>query len=112
MIEKILLDYLNDILNVPVYMEVPERNIKKYVVLEKTGSSKVNKIPTATIAVQSYGPTLYDAAELNEQVKTVIESAIVLPEISAIRLNSDYNFTNPTTKQYRYQALYVITYLA
>ena len=50
MIEKILLDYLNDILNVPVYMEVPKRNIKKFVVLEKTGSFEVNKIPTATIA--------------------------------------------------------------
>ena len=112
MIEKLLLDYLSDILNVPVCMEAPEKNIRRFVVLEKTGSSKVNQIPTATIAAQSYGPTLYDAAQLNEEVKIAIESATVLPEISAVRLNSDYNFTNPTTKQYRYQALYVITYLA
>lgn len=111
MIEKILLDYLNDVLSVPVYTEVPEKDIRRFVVLEKTGSSKTNQIPTATMAAQSYGPTLYDAAELNEEVKAAIESAIVLPEISAVRLNSDYNFTNTQTKKYRYQALYVITYL-
>lgn len=111
MIEKILLDYLNEKLGVPVLMEVPENNIKRFVVLEKVGSSQTNHIPTATMAAQSYGPTLYDAAKLNELVKVAIESSIELNEISSVRLNSDYNFTNTETKKYRYQALYVITYL-
>lgn len=82
-----------------------------FVVLEKTGSSKTNHIPTATMAFQSYGPTKFRASELNDKVKEAVESAIVLDSISAVRLNSDYDFTNPATKRYRYQALYVITYL-
>lgn len=110
MIETILLDFLKNRLAVPVYMEVPEKDLESFVVLEKTGSSKVNHIPSATIAVQSYGKSLYEAAKLNEQVKDAIESAIELDEISAVRLNSDYNFTDTATKRYRYQALYVITY--
>ena len=110
MIETILLEFLKSRLGVPVYMEVPEKDLDVFVVLEKTGSSKVNHIPSATIAAQSYGKSLYEAAKLNEQVKDAIESAIELDEISAVRLNSDYNFTDTATKRYRYQALYVITY--
>lgn len=110
MIETILLEFLKSRLGVPVYMEVPEKDLDTFVVLEKTGSSKVNHIPSATIAAQSYGKSLYEAAKLNEQVKDAIESAIELDEISAVRLNSDYNFTDTATKRYRYQALYVITY--
>lgn len=110
MIEIILLEFLKSRLGVPVYMEVPEKDLESFVVLEKTGSSKVNHIPSATIAAQSYGKSLYEAAKLNEQAKNAIESAIELDEVSAVRLNSDYNFTDTATKRYRYQALYVITY--
>lgn len=35
MIEKTVLDYLNRKLDVPVYMEVPEKPEKEYVVIEK-----------------------------------------------------------------------------
>jgi len=110
MIEKIILDYLNEVLDVDVFMEVPEKDIESFVVLEKTGSSKTNHIPSATIAAQSYGPSMYDAALLNEQVKAAIENMVELDEISAVRLNSDYNFTDTRTKKYRYQCLYVVTY--
>ena len=110
MIETIILKYLEEALDVPVYMEVPEYDIEAFVVLEKTGSSKTNHIPTATIALQSYGPSLYEAALLNEQVKDAIERMVELDEVSAVRLNSDYNFTDTRSKRYRYQCLYVITY--
>ena len=110
MIEKILLDYLSGALSAPIYMEMPETDIDSFVLLEKTGSSKVNHIKTATIAAQSYGPSMLEAAELNELVKDAIEASIELDEISAVRLNSDYNFTNTATRKYRYQCIYVLTY--
>ena len=47
---------------------------------------------------------------LNEQVKEVVEQMIELPEISGIELNSDYNFTDEETKEYRYQAVFDINY--
>lgn len=110
MIEEIVLAYLAAQLNVPVVMEVPDNAPESFVLVEKTGSSVTNRIPTATMAVQSYGPRLVNAAELNEDVKTAMDGMTMLPEIGSVRLNSDYNFTNPTTKKYRYQAVFVITY--
>lgn len=111
MIEKIMLDYLSANLTVPVFMEEPTEDLAAYVLIEKTGSSQTNHIPTATLAFQSYGASLYDAATLNETVKQVVNDAIQLDTISSVRLNSDYNFTDTTTKKYRYQALFVVTYL-
>ncbi len=110
MIEKILLDYLTQELEVPVYMEVPEEMPESFVGMEKTGSGRKNLIDRATIAVQSYGPTLYDAAQLNEGVKAVMDDAIGLTGVSASRLNSDYNYTDQSVKKYRYQAVYDVYY--
>ena len=89
MIEKTILDYLSDCLpDVPVYMEVPADRPAVFVVIEKTGSSRINHIDSATIAVQSYAASLYDAAALN----------------------SDYNYTDTTSKHYRYQAVFDVTF--
>lgn len=110
MIEKILLDYLGQNLSVPVFMERPANPPSKYVLIEKTGSSKQNRICAATIAVQSYAPSLYEAAELNETVKAATENAVELNQICRVSLNSDYNFTNTAMKQYRYQAVFDITH--
>lgn len=111
MIEKIMLDYLSANLTVPVFMEEPTEDLAAYVLIEKTGSTETNHIPTATLAFQSYGASLLDAAVLNNTVKQVVNDAIQLDTISSVRLNSDYNFTDTTTKKYRYQALFVVTYL-
>lgn len=110
MIENIMRDYLIQKLDVPVFMQRPESVPESYVILEKTGSTKRNHILTATIALQSYGPRLIDAARLNEEVKAAVEASPEMDEIGSVRLNSDYNFTNPSTKQYRYQAVFLITF--
>ena len=110
MIEKIILDYLNQELSVPAYMERPESPPEKYVVVEKTGSGKTNQIYAATVAIQSYAPSLYEAAVLNETVKDTMESAVTLSKISRVSLNSDYNYTDTAMKVYRYQAVFDITH--
>lgn len=110
MIEKIVLDYLKSILDIPVYMEVPDKEPNKYVLIEKTGSSAENYINSATFALQSYAESLYLAAELNEKVKTAMDNIIILDSISKSDLNSDYNFTDTTKKKYRYQAVYELFY--
>ena len=51
---------------------------------------------------------MYGAAALNEEVKKAVDSLIELNEIASVTLNTDYNFTDTTTKQYRYQAVYDI----
>ena len=111
MIELTVCNYLKaQLQGTPVYMELPAAPPKKFVVLEKTGSSRTNYINSATFAVQSYDETLEKTAQLNETVKAAMDGLVELNEIGAVRLNSDYNFTNTATKKYRYQAVYVITY--
>lgn len=110
MIEKVVLDYLSGALSVPVSMEVPEDRPGTFVVVEKTGSSRENRVNRATLAIQSYAPTLYEAAALNEQVKQAMDGLPGLPQVGAARLNSDYNFPDTSTKTYRYQAVYDLTH--
>lgn len=114
MIEKIVLDYLTAALDVPVYMQEPVNSrpddANSFVVIEKTGSGKEDRICSATIAIQSYAPTLYEAASLNEQVKAAMEDIVTLGSVTDSKLNSDYAFTKVSTKQPRYQAVFDITH--
>lgn len=112
MIEKILLDFLTTELSpLSVYMEEPETKPSKYVLIEKTGSGLNNGIKNAMVAVQSYADSLYEAADLNEETKLAVFGAVDLPEVFSVQLNSDYNFTDTTTKRYRYQAVFDIYYV-
>lgn len=107
MIEKTILDYLSANMTESVYTE---RNGQKgkFIVIEKVGGGQTNHIKRASIAVQSYADSMYEAAELNERVKAVMDEAVALPNISSCKLDTDYNFTDTTTKKYRYQAVYDI----
>lgn len=110
MIEEILLDYLTAAADVPVFLEIPENMPERFIVLEKTGSGCENHIFFATMAVQSYAESLYEAAKLNETVKGALLYGSTPGEICSVRLNSDYNFTDPDLDRYRYQAVYDITH--
>lgn len=110
MIEIITKKYLDNHLPVPTFTEKPTDKPKRFVVIDKIGGSKSNHLPSATIAFQSYAESKYEAAKLNEELKDVVERMVELNEIRGITLNSDYNFTDTTTKEYRYQAVYDIRY--
>ena len=110
MIELIIKQHLDNKLTEPVFLEKPSAQTGAYVVFEKTSGGKNNHLPTATIAFQSYHTSLFKAAELNEKVKQAVESLIGVDEIRGLSLNSDYNFTDTTTKEYRYQAVFDIKY--
>lgn len=110
MIEKRIIDYLFDTLKISVYAEVPAGNHGKFLVVEKTGSYRENLLDEATIVIQSYDESLFKAATLNTQVKAAMFEMVHEHNISGVRLNSDYNNTDTTTKRYRYQAVFVVTY--
>ena len=110
MVEKCIRDHLAGELPVPVYMEVPEEAPASFIVLEKTGSGRSNHIHMAAIAAQSYGGTLYEAAQLNETVKQAMDSLARLDVICSVKLVSDHNFTDTESKRYRYQAVFDITH--
>lgn len=110
MIEQILLDYLSGKMRVPVLAEEPEEPPEKYVLVEKTGSAEEDHIQSAIVVLQSYAGSLYEAALLNQSVKTAMSDLPELDDICSCKLNSDYNFTDTQTKRYRYQAVYDITH--
>ena len=107
MIEKIILSYLSNALTVPVYLEEPISKDNEYVIIEKTGSGKENYLSSATLAIQSYSTSMSTVIELNEKVKKAMEE-MDIPEVCSCYLNSDYNWTDPETNRYRYQAVFDI----
>lgn len=118
MIEKTIRDYLIDVLDVPVEMELPEVPSSDYpsfpaslVIIEKVGGTKTNHVSNASIAFQSYGRSLEAAAALDEVVREAVEDIVNHTDISGVRLASNYNFTDVTTKRYRYQCVYEVYYV-
>lgn len=111
MIEKTVLDYLCERLDIPVYTETPENPPAEYIVLVKTGGGIEDYICSATFAIKSISSiSLLRAAEINEQVKSAMDDIITLDTIYRSKLNGDYNYTDTQTKQYRYQAVYDLKY--
>lgn len=119
MIEKTVLDYLSAAFSasgsdpgVPVSMEKPSPLLPTYVVIEKTGSGRENRLRSATLAIQSVAPTLFEAASLSDDVIALMDE---LPRVSAnvfrVDCDSDYNFTDTETKEPRYQAVFNIYYI-
>jgi len=111
MIEITLLEYLSAAnLSADIYMEQPKEKPAAFFLLEKTGGMEEEHICESTFVIQSYGPSLLDAAKMNEEIKAVMRDAITLDAISRVELNGDYNYTDTSTKQYRYQAVFVVTH--
>ena len=108
MIELIIKQYLDNHFDAPVFLEHQINKPNEFILFEKTGSSVNNKLPSSTFAFQSYSTSLYNAARLNERLKSVLNRLIELKEIVSIKLESDYNYTAVDTKQYRYQAVFTI----
>lgn len=108
MIEQTILNHLSASLPYPVYMEVPPDHGDAFHVLEKTGSGETDHICRSTFALQSYAPSLCGAAQMNSAAKAAMLSAEALESVTAVLLNSDYNFTDTAKKQYRYQAVFDI----
>lgn len=111
MIEVSILNYLKTALpTTQITMEIRQDMPSSFVFLEKTGSSQNDRLFSSVFAVQSYGPSLYEAMLLNEEVKEAMFAAETLSEVTKVQLNSDYNYTDTATKKPRYQAVFVITH--
>ena len=110
-LEKKIIEYLSPLLSVPVVTETPEDDTASYVRIERVGRAIRNRVTTDSIAFQSYGATMLDAAELDEEVQGCMEGFISLDEISSVTLQSNYNATDTSNLKYRYQCIYDIVYI-
>lgn len=111
MIEVIARDFLKDRLKLSVTLDYP-KDIKKgsFVLVEKVGSGMENYLYSATLAIQSYGDSMYEAAILNEKVKEAMLFFANDKRVGSVKLNSDYNFTDTDMKKFRYQAVFDVYY--
>lgn len=112
-IEELLIAYLSDNVDVGVFAERPKSSElpSSYILIEKLGGGEENHVRTANIAIQSIAPTLLEAIKLNEQVISIMPKMYGYPNIVSVAYNTDYNFTDTSTKEYKYQALYDIKYI-
>ena len=110
MIEIVIKQFLDKNLTAPIYFEKPANPPKRYVLFEKTSGGEKDHISSSTFAFQSYAESMYEAAKLNEELKRAVKNLIIENDISHIKLNSDYNFTDTTTKEHRYQAVFDISH--
>lgn len=110
MIEKTVLDFLNEKLPVTVYTSIPEDPPDRFVILRKGDSGRENLIDSAMLVVRSYAESEWEAAQLNERVKVVMDALPELDEIASSKLSGDYPFPDTTIKRHRYQAVYDVTH--
>lgn len=108
MIEVVLKQYLDGHLNVPSFFEFQDNMPPSFVIIEKTGGSQSNRLNSSVFAIQSYAPSTYQTALLNEEIKRIMDDFDTVAEVSGVKLNSDYHFPDLSLKRPRYQAVFDI----
>ena len=111
MIESRVIEYLSEQFQIPVYAEVPKNKPSQFLTIERTGRAVINHIKQANIAVQAWSTiSLEDAADLCNEVEKIMAGIISDNSIVRCALENSYNFTDTSTKSYRYQAVFNIVY--
>lgn len=112
MIELTVISYLKERFpEEQISAEVPKGMPDRFITVEKTGSQQLGVgLYQSTLAIQSWEISKLGAAELSEQVcEAMREIDAYMPEVTRSR-GSDYDFTDTTTKRYRYQAVFTLTH--
>ena len=103
MIEVAIRKYLEDNLdNIPVFMEYPKNPKKEFIVLQLADSGQINYIDAATFFITIYADSLYAAAELNDEVISLLFDAVQLPGISSSSLGQNQSGTDSANHLYTY----------
>lgn len=110
MIELALMEFLEQRLNIPVRLEYPEDPPERFVVLKKESNPRENLLDSAMIVADSYGSSLLEAAQLNEEVKAAMDDLITLPTVCSSTRAGDYPAFDTKNKKHRYQAVQNITH--
>lgn len=94
-----------------VFAEVPLNKPKRYIIINRTTGDARDRVNRALVAIRSISAnSMLEAIEMNAAVKEAMEAMPFNTGIYSARLNSDYNYTDTSTKEYRYQAVFEIYY--
>lgn len=109
LIESVVYNYLKDnIEDIPVSVGIPDNRADRMVVIMKIESGKDNEINEATIEIRSYGKTKLDSAEIDENVRELMEELYTLPEVMACRFGGGNDYPEEGTKSFRYRSYFNI----
>ena len=108
MIEELILNHLSEGVTEPVYTETPPRPPERYYVIEHSGGGGDRFLARSQVILQSVAESLYEAAAMNARAKAVMFTLTDLDAVTKVRLDTDYNFSDPVRKKRRYQAIYEV----
>lgn len=112
MIEETILNHLKgSISHVPVYTETPSEPPKEYIVFMISGirEESVN-VYSCLLTVQSYSTSMFKTAQLNELVLDAMDGVVALNDVTHCTLNASGLMNDLTTKEYRYQSVFNLTF--
>lgn len=114
MIETKIITYLIS-RNIPgigsnVYAEAPVDPPAVYVIVHRSGGNKRNQLRANNLYTEVHAPSRADAAALAELVIAAMGDVTTVTNIFGCHLNTDYDATSTSAKDYRYQQLWQINY--
>ena len=111
MIEVTLRKYLENNLDVPVYMEHPRDPERNFILLQIADAGRINHIDMATFFVTVYDDeSFYKAAQLKEKVKDLLFNAIVLDGITKSTIGQEQAVTDSANHLYQYNLTFNFYY--
>lgn len=97
--------FLEANLDVHVSSSVPKDRPKRFVTFERTGGPLDQFRDLPILAIQSWGTSKSDAADLADEVRRMLPGLTSLPHVARVNIGGTYNFPDPDTKQARYQTV-------
>ena len=89
------------------YVDVPNPRPGSFVTVERTGGGKTDLVvDEPTLAVQSWGPSLWEASQLALAVDADMADMVRLRGVDSVERVSLYRFPDPDSGQPRYEAVY------
>lgn len=118
--------YQRGYLACPCYAEEPEEydRPEAYHIIELTGEDGYDHVWTASMTIQTYGRTLLEASKLAKELRNAIrylneygldnEELEMYPgygDVGGLYVDTQYNWTDESTKRYRYQTIIEVSYM-
>lgn len=117
MIETIVYNYLTSKMpDIAIGFEIPATHSDSFIVIQKVASGIDNHINAATLEFHCYAPSKYEAASLDEELKTAMlgndttYGIASLNTISSCKYGGGNDAPNTNIKAYRYRSYYNLFY--
>ena len=95
--------------NIKVYLETPETLPSSFIVFQLISRGKFDHVNAATLEFRSYAPSKYEAAVLDEKLRTALEKFHEETDVTC-KIGGGNDDPDTTLKRYRYRCYYNLYY--